>query len=205
MSGSQSSISEQSPKKSPSRKAAKAPDPPKLQKSASMKIRSTSRIISHNSEEDGPVYAMVQKPKLCAVLENISDSQCAIPPKDSVKVFHRRKDGGQSRSYGLQHSHSDASIFLALRNQKYHSKNNIQSFRKPSGSVQSKINKSSLSSSEGNSSSSESDNGSFNINCSDEQKLKCVSREKRPAPVAPPRVKRRTTTEVHYIKNIKSK
>lgn len=201
------------PKKLPSRKLEKAPPPPQmLQKSSSVASMPKKNFQSPQPYVNfPPVHQVEEKHKLPAVHENVPnvpDNSKELNNKNSKSLF---SDKFVNR--GLSHSQSDVSVFLALKERRIQSANQdrkILNLKSHLLNKQMKQNNESISMS-----SSDSDSSYERIfltkNCKHKSDTSaCAPKEqidhsssrsyKKEVPVAPPRSKRRSTTEIQYTK-----
>ncbi|GIY64315.1 tyrosine-protein phosphatase non-receptor type 12, partial [Caerostris extrusa] len=210
------------PKKLPSRKSEKAPLPPPLLQKSSTGINLTNKNLPNTScymnYPHYRIHVADETPVLPAVHENISNNNL---PSNAVCVNLSKtemKSKNSPTNRGLSHSQSDASVFLALKQRKMQPMNRGTNAVGDSPKFVNKILKQkkelvSVSSSDSDSSyeriffdnptekfakitAKQSNREQIVINSP-----KCYKKE---LPIAPPRSKRRSTTEVNYAK-VKSK
>ncbi|GFR28331.1 tyrosine-protein phosphatase non-receptor type 12 [Trichonephila clavata] len=213
----------ESPKKLPSRKLEKAPLPPPLLQKSSTGVSLAKKNLPNSSHymNYAPYRTHIadETPALAAVRENISNNDL---PNSTICANPCRSDMKSSKSpilsHGLSHSQSDASVFLALKERKMQPLNKGLKIVDSNPKLMNKILKQkkelvSLSSSDSDSSyeriffekpPEQSIKASSKPSIKEQIVLNSPKSYKKELPVAPPRSKRRNTTEIHYAK-VKSK
>ncbi|CAL1283561.1 unnamed protein product [Larinioides sclopetarius] len=209
-------------KKLPSRKLEKAPlPPPLLQKSFTAGNVAKKNMPNATHYVNFPPYRAhisEEAPVLPAVHENISNdlptsALSANLPKTEVKSHQSPKMG-----QGLSHSQSDASVFLALKERKMQPVNKGLKIFGENQLLARKVLKHKKEFVSVSSSDSDSSYERIFFDKPPEQMAKAISKHanleqttnssprtyKKEMPVAPPRSKRRNTTEINYAK-VKSK
>ncbi|GFT68728.1 tyrosine-protein phosphatase non-receptor type 12 [Nephila pilipes] len=213
----------ESPKKLPSRKLEKAPlPPPLLQKSStavSLAKKNLPNSLHYMNYPSYRTHTADETPVLPALRENISNNDlpnnniCANPCKSEMK-----SNKCPVLSHGLSHSQSDASVFLALKERKMQPLNKGLKIVDNNPKLVNKILKQKKELVSLSSSDSDSSYERIFFDKPPEQSIKASSKPsikqqiilnspksyKKELPVAPPRSKRRSTTEIHYAK-VKSK
>lgn len=199
------------PKKLPSRKLEKAPAPPVLlQKSSSSAAISKRNLIGPQPYVNVPPVQSEEKPKLPTVKESVQNviENSPIMPNNLKQSPILSSNKFVNR--GLSHSQSDVSVFLKLKERKIQLANQEHKLFNMKSFMNKKTKNETV-----NVSSSDSDSSYERIFVTKDDKSakaspKLVSGEqtevlpiksyKKEIPVAPPRSKRRSTTEVQYTK-----
>ncbi|XP_071041501.1 uncharacterized protein [Parasteatoda tepidariorum] len=206
-----------SSKRIPSRKQEKAPLPPPLL------LKSSSAAAVNKNMSKTPYYTNFSSQKyhedtrtLPAVRENIANTDSYLKLATKKEIPPKEQNSNRP-SRGLSHSQSDASVFLALKERKAFSLNRDQKLSEQKILVTNKFLKrnkelASVSSSDSDSSYEriffdkpvKSNERVVQKKTEERTNLMVEKDSMKELPVAPPRARRRNTTEIQYAK-VKSK
>ncbi|GIY37360.1 tyrosine-protein phosphatase non-receptor type 12 [Caerostris darwini] len=210
------------PKRLPSRKSEKAPLPPPLLQKSSTGINLTNKNLPNTScymnYPHYRIHVADETPVLPAVHENISNNNLPSNAVCANLSKTEMKSKNSPTNHGLSHSQSDASVFLALKQRKMQPMNRGTNAVGDSPKFVNKILKQKKELVSVSSSDSDSSYERIFFDNPTEKLAKITAKQsnreqivinspkcyKKELPIAPPRSKRRSTTEVNYAK-VKSK